>query len=265
MKKTSPEDAQKRLREVIDALLGPDGCPWDKEQTPLSLCDYLIEECFELVDAIRSGDKQEAMEEVGDVAFLLLFISHLYNKEGAFSYADALEHNAAKMIRRHPHVFADAAFEDQEELLKNWERIKRSEKDSEEKKTTYATLPKGLPPLLRAYRIHSKAARVGFTWNNDEDVLKQVEAEKKEFEEALKQGTPEQQAEEFGDYIFTLVEYGRRQGIKANAALDFANRKFLNRFGKMEQLAIKKGLDFPSLSFEEQDALWDEVKENSSK
>jgi len=174
-----------------------------------------------------------------------------------------MEHNAAKMIRRHPHVFEDMKFEDQEELLKNWERIKREEKTDESKKTVYSTLPKGLPPLLRAYRIHSKAARVGFTWNDDTDVLKQIEAEKLEFQEALEKGTPEQQAEEFGDYLFSLVEYGRRKGIKANAALDFANRKFLNRFEKMEALAEKKGLDFPSLSFEEQDALWDEVKQNS--
>ena len=116
-----------KLKNVIAALIAPDGCPWDKEQTPESLCDSVIEEAFELVEAIRADDRQEAMEELGDVMFLLLFIAKRYEEQGAFTFADAVDSSAAKMIRRHPHVFADSKVEDQEELLRNWEKIKRSE------------------------------------------------------------------------------------------------------------------------------------------
>ncbi len=119
--------SNEKLKNVIAALIAPDGCPWDKEQTPESLCDSVIEEAFELVEAIRADDRQEAMEELGDVMFLLLFIAKRYEEQGAFTFADAVDSSAAKMIRRHPHVFADSKVEDQEELLRNWEKIKRSE------------------------------------------------------------------------------------------------------------------------------------------
>ena len=168
------------------------------------------------------------------------------------------------MIRRHPHVFADTSVTCNEEILKNWERIKRDEK----KKTAgdspagvFDSLPKGLPPLLRAYRINSKAARAGFTWPADADVEKQLASEWAELQEAQAAGDKDRIEEEFGDYLFTLTEYGRRLGIKSNGALDFANRKFLRRFQAMEELARQNGVrNIAELSFEEQDALWNKVK-----
>ena len=258
-------EALVKLRGVIDELLGPQGCSWDKEQTPLSLCDYLLEETFELVDAIRSGKKVDVREELGDVMFLLLFIGKLYECEG-FTLADSMDENAAKMIRRHPHVFDDTTFASQEELLANWERIKRTErKEGEEDapKKTFDSLPKGLPPMLKAYRLHSKAARTGFTWPSDADVEKQIAAEWQEFQDACAAQDSAAMEMEFGDYLFTLVEYGRRKGIKANGALNLTNLKFLERFEKMETLALERGLAFADLSFEEQDKLWNEVKEHS--
>ncbi len=253
-----------RIQEVIDALLGPDGCPWDRKQTPLSLCDYIIEEAFELVSAIRAGDHAETAEELGDVLFLLLFETTLAARAGQFDLADVVAANAAKMIRRHPHVFGDTVVADQEELLRNWERIKRGEKadKAEEgaRNGAFDSLPRGLPPLLKAYRIHSKAARLGFTWASDEDARAQYDAEWREYEAACANGDQEQMEEEFGDALFTLVELGRRRGIKANAALDRANLKFLSRYERMEALARERGLDFVDMPLEDKDRLWSEVK-----
>lgn len=247
-----------KLKDVISSLTAPDGCPWDKEQTAKSLCDSVIEEAFELVEAIRADDKQEAMEELGDVMFLLLFIAQRYEEEGAFTFADAVDSGAAKMIRRHPHVFADTKIEDQEELLRNWEKIKRSEKNSDQK--IFDSLPKGLPPMLKAYRINSKAARSGFTYESDEQCLGQLESEWKEWNSALESGDKDAIAEEFGDYLFTLIELGRRKGIKANSALDITNNKFLERFAKMEDLAKEQGKDISEMNLIEQNELWEQVK-----
>ncbi len=277
---TSPQSLQ-AITDVIDRLLAPEGCPWDREQTPESLADYVIEECFELVEAIRSGKVHDVREELGDVMFLLAFIGRLYADKGAFTLDDAVEGNAAKMIRRHPHVFAEGECASREELLRNWERIKREEKavamaedgaDGDAQTASaegapgdapggvFASLPKGLPPLVKAYRLHSKAARVDFTWESDEDVEQQVEAEWLEWLDASASGDKERQEQELGDFLFTIVELGRRKGIKANAALDYATLKFLRRFEGMEALARERGLDFPNLPFEEKDALWNEVK-----
>ncbi len=276
---TSPQGLQAVI-DVIDRLLAPEGCPWDREQTPESLADYVIEECFELVEAIRSGKVHDVREELGDVMFLLAFIGRLYADKGQFTLDEAMEGNAAKMIRRHPHVFAEGECASREELLRNWERIKREEKAAamaaaadgdgdgdgkaasaeETPKGVFDSLPKGLPPLVKAYRLHSKAARVDFTWESDEDVEQQVEAEWLEWLDASASGDKERQEQELGDFLFTIVELGRRKGIKANAALDYATLKFLRRFEGMEALARERGLDFPNLSFEEKDALWNEVK-----
>jgi ATP diphosphatase len=254
-------DSLKRVQDVIEALLGPEGCPWDKQQTPETLCDYVIEEGFELVEAIRGKNTLEAAEELGDLFFLLLFIAKLYTQRGDFTLQYALEANAAKMIRRHPHVFGDVSIADQNELLKNWERIKREEKqENGELPRVFDSLPKGLPTLLRAYRIHSKAARVGFTWATDEDLERQLAAEWKEWENALATGDAAQREQEFGDYLFTLVEYGRRKSIKANAALDAANNKFLKRFATMETLAREQGQDVAHLDLDALNELWDQAK-----
>jgi ATP diphosphatase len=253
-----PAEALAQLQGVLDALLGPEGCPWDKAQTPQTLCDYIIEESFELVDCIRSDDAPGTAEELGDVMFLLLFVATLSQKMERFSLAEALETAAAKMIRRHPHVFGDLKVADREELLRNWERIKRAEKEKDT--GLYASLPKGLPSLLKAYRIHSKAARSGFTWETDTAMKASLDAERAEFQEAVASGDAAAMAEEFGDYLFTLTEYGRRLGLKANACLDAANTKFLTRYKAMERLARQRGLDLDALDMTAKNALWEEAK-----
>lgn len=262
----STTEALLALRNVIDELIGENGCPWDKEQTPQTLCDYLLEETYELVDAIRSNKNVDVREEMGDVMSLIIFISSLYEKEG-FTLADSMQENAAKMIRRHPHVFGELDIQNVEEIWANWEKIKRTEKkgsNASKPKGTFDSLPAGLPSLLKAYRLNSKAARVGFTWTTDAEVEKQYEAEWKEFNDAVASGNHDAIESEFGDVLFTLVELGRRKGIKANTALDKTNLKFLDRFEKMEALAHERGLVFADLSFEEMDSLWDDVKKQSA-
>ena len=260
-----PPYTAEQLLQVIRILRDPEnGCPWDKEQTPESLTEYLIEESHELVSAIRSGNTADVCEELGDVAFLILMIGKLMARAGGPSLADALEVEAAKMVRRHPHVFSDTTYESQSEQLKDWDRIKREEKataDAEGPKGTYDSLPRGLPPLTKAYRIHSKADRVGFTWPENEDVEKQVEAEWLELLDAMASDDAEAIEHEFGDHMFTLVELGRRKGIKASEALDLATARFLRRFARMEELARQQGKDFPDLSLDEKDELWNAAKE----
>lgn len=250
------------LKAVIDRLIAPDGCPWDKEQSPESLADYVIEESHELVSAIRSGNADDIREELGDVAFLLLFVARLCEKRGQFSLEDALNTSRAKMIRRHPHVFGDTVFASLDEQLKTWEKIKRAEHADGEGRPQglFDSLPESLPPLLKAYRIHSKAARVGFTWPEDEEVEQQVEAEWLEWLDASASGDQEAQKHELGDLLFSITELGRRKGIKASEALDLATRRFVRRFERMEALAKEQGRDFTALSLDEKDELWNVAK-----
>jgi ATP diphosphatase len=251
-------DALARLRQVIAALLAPGGCPWDRGQTPETLCDYVIEEAHELVEAVRSGDAGAAMEELGDVLFLLCFMAALYEEKGAFTLDDATLAIADKMVRRHPHVFEGLEVKSREQLLKNWERIKRQEKNGAE--GIFDSLPKGLPALLKAYRLNAKAARHHFTWETDQAQAAQMAGEWRELQEAIASGDPARIEAEFGDYLFSLTEYGRRIGVKANAALDGANARFLARFEGMEALARERGLDVSTFSLEDWDRLWDHVK-----
>ncbi len=295
----SPESALTQLQNVVDTLIGPNGCAWDKEQTPQSLADYVIEESHELMDAmsvcpwnkeptlehatqalagksqqvvsaIRFGEAKDVCEELGDVAFLLLFIAKLYEKQGAFSLETALQMGAEKMIRRHPHVFGETKFENLEAQLKEWERIKRQEKgdgdghdkgQSKKPAGIFDSLPQTLPPLIKAYRIHSKAARVNFTWPEEQDVEQQMEAEWLEWLDVAQGEDKDAQTHELGDMLFTLVELGRRKGIKASEALDLGTTRFLQRFAHMEALAHERGLNFAELSLDDKDDLWNEIKE----
>ena len=255
-------EALASMQQVIETLLGPDGCPWDKAQTPVTLCDNLVEEVFELTHAIRQGDSDDICEELGDVLFLVLLISELGKRGGGTGLAEALERGASKMIRRHPHVFGEAEVNNRAELIRNWEEIKKQEK-AEKNKTggALAGVASDLPPLLRAYRVHSRAARAGFSWENVPDVEKQLACEWDEWRAAVEKGDKAEMEQEFGDVLFTLVELGRRHGIKANSALDFAVIKFVSRFNRMEELAGERGLDFTKLGLDEMNALWAEVKD----
>lgn len=258
---TKNGEALEKLNSLLDKLLGPDGCPWDREQTVDSLCSYALEEMHELIDAVRNGTRAEQREELGDVLFIILFMAWLREREGEFSLADVMEENRAKMTGRHPHVFGDAQVANREELIATWEDIKKAEKAKKESRPgVFGTLPVALPSLIRAYRIHSKSARNKFTWDTDEDAEMQVEAEWLEFMDAAADNDPDAMEHELGDLLFTIVELGRRKGLKADVALDKTNTRFLRRFAAMEALAKEKGLDFSALDQAAKDELWDEVK-----
>ena len=250
------------LANVLDKLLSADGCPWDREQTPLTLADYVVEEAHELVAAIRDSNSAAVCNELGDVLFLLLFIARLYQDQGSFTLADAMDQCAEKMVRRHPHVFAGEKFDSRDAQLKAWEAIKKQEKPTSS--GLFADLPQSLPPLIKAYRIHSKAARSGFTWPDDEDVERQVEAEWLEWIDATQADNKTAQKHELGDMLFSLVELGRRHGIKANEALDLATRRFIKRYGRMEEMARDAGRQLAQMPLDEQDELWSRAKEEES-
>lgn len=251
-----------KMRSMFDSLLGENGCPWDKEQTVNTLCDYLLEETYELVDAIRNGSVADQREETGDVIFILLFMAYLHEKSGTFTLSDLLEENWLKMTGRHPHIFSDTKISSQQELFDNWEKIKKAEKAKKSANPgVFASLPVALEPLIKAYRINSKSARNQFTWDTDEDVEQQVEAEWLEWLDASTGDDKEAQEHELGDLIFTIVEMGRRKGLKAAAAVEKTNLRFLKRFAAMEALAKERGLDFDALTQDEKDALWAEIKQ----
>lgn len=260
--KVSPESAALgKSLAMLEKLLGPQGCPWDREQTVESLCDYALEEMYELIDAVRNGSPADRREEMGDVLFILLFMAQLEKQKGNFSLADILEENRLKMIGRHPHVFGDLRLNGKEDIFLNWEKIKKAEKAGKEGGAgVFGSLPAALPPLLKAYRIHSKSARHEFTWDSDEDAEQQVEAEWLEWLDACLAGDMAAQEHELGDLLFSIVELGRRKGIKASAALEKTNSRFLKRFAAMEDLSAKRGLDFNALSQADKDALWSEIK-----
>lgn len=254
-----------RLRGVLEALVAPSGCPWDQKQTPQTLADYLVEEVHELAEAIRRNSPEDIREELGDVWFLLLFVALLMERSGDFTLDDVLDQAAAKMVRRHPHVFAGATFANLDALWANWEKEKKREKNG---RGPFEGIPSSLPPLLKAYRIHAKAARLGFgggrAWQDEQGVREQLEQEWVEWERAAaaedNDAACAERCNRYGDYLFTLVEYGRRKGCKANEALDRANRKFLARFERVAKLAGARGIDLESLALDGWNALWDEVK-----
>ncbi|MDR2504010.1 MAG: nucleoside triphosphate pyrophosphohydrolase [Deltaproteobacteria bacterium] len=259
-------EALEGINQALDRLLGSEGCPWDKEQTTESLSAYLLEEAYELADAVRNGSTAEQREELGDVFFILLFMSRLWDKAGSFTLAETLKENRAKMIGRHPHVFSEHRAISKDDVLTAWEEIKKAEKAKKESRPgVFGSLPVGLPALLKAYRIHSKSAANKFTWDTDEDAERQVEAEWLELIDADRDNDQEAREHELGDLIFSLVELGRRKGIKAEAALEKANTRFLRRFKGMEALADARGLDFSSLDQAAKDALWEEIKAGECK
>lgn len=255
------ENGLTALQNIVARLTAPDGCPWDNKQTPQTLSEYIIEESHELVSAIRTGTPEDVCEEIGDVAFLLVTIAHHFEKQGKFNLDEAFRGCAAKMVHRHPHVFAGEHFASFDDQLKAWEALKKEEHKAEGRPTgLFDSLPRDLDPLARAYRIHSKSARVGFTWEDDEDVERQVEAEWLEFLDAESQKDDKAVRHELGDLLFSIAELGRRHAVKANEALDYANERFLSRFRRMEALAAEAKKDLAAMSLEEKNELWEQAK-----
>lgn len=252
------------LIKLIETLRGTNGCPWDRKQTPKTMAVYLLEEVYELVDAIESENFDEICEELGDVLFHIYFISGLFEEKKAFGIDDVVKHITEKMVRRHPHVFGQESFEDASVLRNRWHKIKKNEKTHAKTKATLDSVPGKLPALMRAYRISERAARTGFDWDNISDVMKKAEEEWHEFQCALKEDTGDNKkaniALEFGDILFTLVNVARFAAIHPETALKESIKKFETRFQTMEKMAAQSGRDIDSLSRNEFDTMWETVK-----
>jgi XTP/dITP diphosphohydrolase/tetrapyrrole methylase family protein/MazG family protein/ATP diphosphatase len=252
------------LLSVMRRLRGEGGCPWDREQTMESIRAYVIEEAYELVDAITGGGPEEIREECGDLLLQVVFIAQMASEAGVFNASDVVRGLTDKMIRRHPHVFAGSRAESSEEVLENWEQIKAGEKERKKKKDTslLSGLPAAMPPLAKAFRIQGKAAHVGFDWPAGDlaPLYDKVEEELLELKEAIGEGDPARVEEEFGDLLFAAVNMARHLSVNPDAALGRANSKFAGRFREVERLVAESSRPWSSFTTEELDRLWEEAK-----
>lgn len=250
---------------LIANLRGESGCPWDRQQTPETVSIYLIEEVYELVDAIVAGNRDAIFEELGDVLFQILFIAALYIEKGELDLGSVIQHNIAKMERRHPHVFGSETITDAENVKHRWNQIKQAEKPNGREASILDSIPSGMPALMRAYRVSERAAQSGFDWNDFKGVMHKAGEECEEFYAEMKKvgddiSEPGKAALEFGDILFTLVNVARFARIHPEKALLGAIQKFEYRFRHMEQAALEEGVSLERVPRDKKEVLWQLAK-----
>lgn len=246
-----------QLVQIMDTLR--EKCPWDKAQTIQSLRSMTIEECYELSDGILANDWENIKEELGDMMLHILFYSKIASEENKFTITEVLQTISEKLIRRHPHVYGTIEVEDEKEVRKNWEQIKQQEKANKPKGILQGVV-KSAPSMLKAFTIQEQVKKVGFEWENKEDVWKKVEEEIDEFKQASQEQNAQQMEMEFGDILFSLINYARFIGINPEVALEKTNQKFINRFTKLEEEANKQNKQLQNISLQEMDAIWNTIK-----
>ncbi len=247
------------LIKVMARLRSPDGCPWDIEQTHASLRRYIVEEVYEVLEAIDEQDPTHLCEELGDLLLQIVFHARMAEETGAFSMQDVVDTVSEKLIRRHPHVFGDISVQDAAEVIVHWDAIKRREKKTKPK-SALEGVPKGIPALLRANKLQLKAAKVGFDWDDIAPVWDKVAEELAELREAEQQGDPARIEAELGDVVFAVVNLGRFLGVEAEVALNGTSNKFVRRFQQVEEAVRAKGLNWRELDLVALDELWEEAK-----
>lgn len=243
-----------KLVQIMDELR--EQCPWDRKQTIHTLRQMTIEETYELADAIHEDDWNGIREELGDLMLHLVFYARIGKEQQRFTLEDVLQGIADKLIARHPHIYGDVKVQDADEVKRNWEKIKMKEG----KKSVLGGVPNSLPALIKALRIQEKAKQVGFEWEAKEQVFEKVEEELKELQAAVKSGDAAAMEDEFGDVLFSLVNYARFLDLDPDRALESTNKKFIRRFTQMEEIALKEGRDLKNMSLEEMDAIWNNIK-----
>jgi len=246
------------LLGIVETLRGENGCPWDREQTIESLRPYLIEEAYELLDAIDGGKIDEHREELGDVLLQVALQSEIRKENGDFNFDDVAEEISEKLIRRHPHVFGDVEVANADEVLKNWEKIKKKEK--KENRSVLAGVPKNLPALQKAQRMQSRAAKIGFDWDEPEQVIEKIAEEVEELKVAFRNNDRDEILSEFGDVLFSIVNLARFADISAEDALRKTNLKFTNRFMLLEKEIEADGLNMNECSLKVLDGYWEKTK-----
>jgi len=252
-----PEDLSQfaTLVDIIARLRAPDGCPWDRKQTHASLRENLLEECYEVLEALDEGDSEKLCDELGDLLMQIVLHTQIATEAGEFELGDVISGINAKLIHRHPHIFGSEKVKDAEEVALNWEVLKREERAPDT--SILESVPQQMPALGYSQEIQRRVAQVGFDWEDVDGVIDKLAEEVGEFKRAE---TEEQKAEEFGDLLFTLANIARRLGVDLEAELREANRRFYRRFSYMEEVCRQRGVNLGDLSFEEQNALWEEAK-----
>jgi XTP/dITP diphosphohydrolase len=248
--------AFQNLIEIMSDLR--EQCPWDKKQTIHTLRSMTIEETYELADAVLENNWNDIKEELGDLLLHVLFYSKIASEQNQFTIDDVMDGIANKLIHRHPHIYGDVKVNDENDVKKNWEKIKQQEG----KKSVLSGVPNSMNALSKAVCIQEKAKKVGFEWDNKEDVYKKVEEEITELQEAVQSNNQQHIEEEFGDVLFSLINYSRFLNVDADMALEKVNKKFITRFKKMEEVATSKGKHLTDMSLQEMDAIWNEVKKD---
>jgi len=250
------------LLALVERLRDPArGCPWDVRQTKEDVGRYLLDETYEVLDALGKDSPAALREELGDLLFMILFLARIAEEENLFGISGVLDDITAKMIRRHPHVFGEAKVKDAAEVKRNWDQIKRDvEKRGEDETSLLARVPRTMPALMRAQKLTGEAAKVGFDWDSAQSVMAKVEEELREFRDALLKGNQDRVRDEIGDVLFSIVNLSRHLKINSEEALRTTNRKFEERFLYIEQRLRERGKDPASSTLEEMDALWDEAK-----
>ncbi len=242
------------LVDIIARLRAPDGCPWDRQQTHASLREFLLEECYEVLEALDEGDWDRLCQELGDLLLQIVLQAQVAREAGEFELGDVVAGINAKLIHRHPHVFGSQKVKDAKEVAHNWETLKQAERGDS---SILESVPKQMPALAYSQAIQRRVAEVGFDWKDVDGVIEKLAEEVGEFRQA---GTGAQKAREFGDLLFTLVNIGRRLGIDSEAALREANERFRRRFSYMEEICRQRGVNIGDLSFDQQNMLWEEAK-----
>ena len=249
-----------KLIKITDTLMGEDGCPWDKVQTRESLKPYLVEETYEVLDALDANDPEKIKDELGDLLYQILFHSKISSLKGEFDFRDVIDNLSEKMVRRHPHVFKEGELNTPDQVVKQWEEIKRNEKNQANQKSILDNIPKNLPSLLRAQKLQKKAAKEGFDWDQISDVFDKLDEEIAEFKEAVLKKKSADIQNEIGDIIFVITNIAKFYKIDAEEALRSTNNKFIKRFQYIEQKIEEKGKTLKDSPLEEMERYWQEAK-----
>ncbi len=250
------------LIDIVEILRSPEGCPWDREQDHKSIRRDFLEETYEVIEAINKNDKDLLLEELGDVLLQVVFHTQIEREKGTFELSDVADGICKKMIERHPHVFGDVSAETSEQVLENWDIIKKKTKQQKSQTESMLSIPREFPALMRADKVQKKASKVGFDWDSADGAFQKVSEELKELQEAYAEGNQEHIHEELGDLLFSVVNVSRFVKVDSEEALTNSTDKFIDRFSKVEKMANEQDMDMKNTDLDTLDKLWDLAKKD---
>ncbi len=250
------------LIDIVEILRSPEGCPWDREQDHKSIRRDFLEETYEVIEAINKDDKDLLLEELGDVLLQVVFHTQIEREKGTFELSDVADGICKKMIERHPHVFGDVSAETSEQVLENWDIIKKKTKQQKSQTESMLSIPREFPALMRADKVQKKASKVGFDWDSADGAFQKVSEELKELQEAYAEGNQEHIHEELGDLLFSVVNVSRFVKVDSEEALTNSTDKFIDRFSKVEKMANEQDMDMKNTDLDTLDKLWDLAKKD---